>query len=140
MDNAFELLPQELCESITNQAKKSPDKTINLYRRYYPIIRGFEEYDMRNYITQLEYRHLFETALKDFVACIRCDGTTCRTSVGNNKYFGLSKRSMHFYRQYNRPEFAVFECPGVATRKQQIREALIYQTDTSEDPPGGHGS
>lgn len=109
-----------------------------LYRK---VLAGFEKYSftekqLKQVESELEIAHL------DLEACENCDGEYCMTSI-NHKcrnsymhqvkktgicdvdcypqqfrgYYGLQHKGC---RMYDRPSFAVYQCPGIEERKTMI--------------------
>ncbi len=96
--------------------------------RYRVLFRGFEQYDLQQYIPDLRLQ--FSEALHDLIACLRCDGNTCNTICGGRSYYALHKGDTEF--RHGRPAFRIFECPGVAMRKEELRRLYVAEAD----PPG----
>lgn len=124
------ILPESVLQRVLQPINEKAGES-ELYRRYYPIFRGFEEFDMLRFLTR-DYIEKFEQALQDFLSCMRCDGH-CRSSLsGRNQtgqkhyYFAISYDGMKFYKGAC-PVFIARECPGVAARKEEIRKLLIRE-------------
>lgn len=132
-----EVLSERVTAKIQEPVDDRADK-VDLYRRYQPILRGFEEFNMRRFLTR-DYIHFFELVLYDFARCLKCNGS-CTSSIYQSPkneddlqrqphmYFSLSYGGMKFYNGAH-PVFVAKECPGVAKRKEQIRKMLIKEED-----------
>jgi len=123
------VLPDALLRSIEQSMGK--DDEAGAQERYRILLRGFEQYNLQQRIPN--YRIEFAQALHDLIACLRCDGNTCRTKCGNQCYYALHRRDIEFYG--GRPMFRIFTCPGVAERKEQLRR-LYVENREDEEPPG----
>lgn len=132
----FETVLSEKVRKALQRPADNQSDVADLYRRYQPILRGFEEFNMRRFLSW-EHINLFEQALQDFARCLKCNGS-CTSSIyqpprnQNDKqrqphmYFGLSYNAMKSI-DGARPVFMAKECPGVAERKAEIRKMLIKE-------------
>lgn len=114
--------------------------------KYRQVLIGFEKYSFSEQVIR-QFEPDFELALHDYEACQDCEDALCKTSLNykcsdwykhlkaktekcNDKcypqvfrgYYALHHKGCSMY---NRPAFAVFPCPGVVERKEQIIQALV---------------
>lgn len=120
------VLPDALLRSIEQNLV---DDEVSAIDRYKILLRGFEKYDLQKHIQNNLLK--FDEALRDLIACLHCTGT-CRTKCGNGYYYALHRHDIESYG--NRPKFRVFECPGVAARKEQLRCQYVA-ADRDDEPP-----
>jgi len=118
---------------------------MSLKNKYWDVLVGFEKYSFSDEQINLN-QSCFETALSDLKACEACDGSLCKTSINHrcsNPYCHVTKgnpctdecypQELRGYyalwhkgcRDYKRAVFAVFACPGVECRKEQLLERLV---------------
>ncbi len=118
-------LTRALPGSFFERAKRRLEDDPDLALRFAPVLRGFERYGLRDWLS--EYRYGFEDALRDLLACIRCEGQ-CRTGLyvpgGWPLYLALDRAAIRESRD-QRPRFKAYRCPGVEERKRRIRALLI---------------
>ena len=110
----------------------------DLTEKYKYLLAGFEGFGFTDEQLQLAVFSL-ETARQDMESCMSCDGEICKTSVnrrelfdrrtgeligvdyskqdGGKFYYTLSPEGCALYKC---PSFALFECPGVLRRKEEI--------------------
>ena len=108
----------------------------DLRERYKHILAGFESFKFTDEQLSLKY-FIFEHARLDMESCLKCDGTICKTWVNRREkldprreftgYDYTKQQGKYYYAlqpkacaAYKMPSFAVFKCPGVAVRKEQI--------------------
>ena len=114
--------------------------------KYRSVLVGFEKYSFSEQDIRLREPD-FEQVLHDYNACENCEGTLCKTSLNykcsdwykhlkaktekcNDKcypqvfrgYYALSHKGCSLYQK---PSFAVYPCPGVVERKEQIIQAMM---------------
>lgn len=126
LDIVTNSLPEKFIQKI-EQIANSENPAI----RYSLIFRGFEEFQLQQYIPTHKFQ--FETALKDFLACITCTGT-CQTETTRDKvpmYYGLYYADIK--QNQGRPMFRIFMCPGVNERKAQIKDRLLHKPEEGND-------
>lgn len=129
------IIPQKYRE-LASQKITEDDNIEKLMQRYYPIFRGFEQFDMRRFLSgEIKYNPYikkFETALQDFWTCVNCDGNGCKCSHfvtgGTPIYFALDYFGFKMY-QGKYPAFHLVRCPGVTERKKEIVDLLQYKTN-----------
>lgn len=123
LDLIPKVLPDQFIKKLEQISNSEDEKT-----RYSLIFRGFEEFQLMQYIVppyEFHYKLHFNDTLNDLLACIRCDGT-CQTRVtrdGVPMYYGLHYQDIKF--GGGKPAFRVFMCPGVNVRKEQIKKMLL---------------
>jgi hypothetical protein len=117
------LVPQKIIEMASRGIRQDD----NLAERYWPVLRGFEQFGLKETLDQ--YIVQYEDALGDFAACIQCNGKCgCSAYVENGLpvYYALDYRGMNFYNS-GKPVFTLYMCPGVMERKEQIKRLLVQQ-------------
>jgi hypothetical protein len=128
----------------------------SLKNKYRDILVGYEKYSYDEK-TLLRYQGDLDNVLVDQLACMRCDGIICKSSLNHHcknpyqhlykkdrlcgdecysntykGYYGLHKAAC---RNSEHPGFAVFECPGPKERKKGLVEQLqTAKYDDSQAP------
>lgn len=132
----LEVLPARFMEIAKKKIGLKDEENPNidkLYQRYIPIFRGFENWDMRQFLVRENIRY-FEQALQDLILCAQCRGE-CISSLSRYlevpAYYTLSRSGMETYNG-QRPVFIVRRCPGAMERKQEIRANLIFEEGGAE--------
>ena len=125
----------------------------DLKARFEHLLAGFESFKFTN--EQIRFKRFsFEHARLDMESCLKCNGTICKTWVnrrekidprtrelsgydyenqhGRKYYYALHPKACAVYKS---PSFAVFKCPGVAVRKEQLfaiyrRVKLMHERDS----------
>jgi hypothetical protein len=115
------MLPGRFRERARRRVEEDPDLAL----RFAPVLRGFEQYGLAARVE--EYRYQFEEALRDLLACVRCEGR-CRTGLyipgGLPLYLALDRAAIRASRE-RLPYFKAYRCPGVEERKRRIRKLLV---------------
>jgi|GEM_PF-1435316 len=115
---------------------------MTLREKYKYLLAGFESFNFTDEQLQFAVFSL-ENARLDMESCLSCQGDICKTTVnrrtsvdgrtgefigwdyskqdGGRFYYALLPKGCGLYK---RPCFALFECPGVVTRKEEIAAIL----------------
>ena len=117
--------------------------TENLKTKFYDVLVGFEQFSFtEEQLDDVGVTSGLEMAQADMKACKECDGDGCMTMInyscinpywhieqkqakcgaacysdGFRGYYALHKAGC---KQYGRPSFAVYKCPGPEERKTKI--------------------
>lgn len=127
------MLPEDI--RVTDSLDKLRDKPGGLKKRYRPLLFGYEHYSWSEGVLA-GYLCAFEQALQDIRTCASCRVRDIRTyevergertttrhhprgcqASGPGMWYGLSRSACA---EYERPSFAMHECPGPQRRMQQV--------------------
>lgn len=107
---------------------------------YKYLLAGFESFNFTDEQLQLA-KFSLENARLDMEGCMTCQGDICKCMVnrralisrkdqdGGKFFYALSPEGCALYK---RPNFALFECPGVVKRKEEI-SAILRRVKNREE-------